>query len=50
MDFEFDYNLEEAYELQTELDYESLEYLKDIRDAYEDMVLSQYDKLDALYW
>ena len=50
MEFEFDYNLEEAYELQTELDYESLEYLKEVRDAYEDLLHTQYDEVDRYYW
>jgi len=52
MDFEFETELLELepFELAEELEYREWELSRNIREAYDDLIHSQYDEIDRLYW
>lgn len=47
---EFELELLEVSELEEELAYQEWELSRNIREAYEDMLHTQYDEIDRLYW
>jgi hypothetical protein len=52
MEFEFETELLEleSFELAEELEFREWELNRNIREAYEDSLYSQYDDIDSLYW
>jgi len=52
MEFEFETELLtlDDIELVEELEYREWELSRNIREAYDDLIHSQYDSVDRLYW
>jgi len=50
MEFEYELELLDSDELAEELAYREWELSRNIREAYDDMLHSQYDEIDRYYW